>query len=145
MRKRLRSTMKWSGTMLTVLLLVVWVGSRSWYASASVAERGCVYVCWGCLSISWERPWADPRGPLEIDLMREMPHFIWWFRYREQATPALSVRRMDIPVWIIAMLVAVPSAWLWYRDRRRAPGLCIKCGYDLRGNASGVCPECGSA
>ncbi len=23
------------------------------------------------------------------------------------------------------------------------PRLCIKCGYDLRGNVSGVCPECG--
>ncbi len=23
------------------------------------------------------------------------------------------------------------------------PGLCFKCGYDLTGNVSGVCPECG--
>lgn len=25
----------------------------------------------------------------------------------------------------------------------RAPGLCVSCGYDLTGNTSGVCPECG--
>jgi hypothetical protein len=27
--------------------------------------------------------------------------------------------------------------------RRKPPGLCEKCGYDLTGNVSGVCPECG--
>ena len=29
------------------------------------------------------------------------------------------------------------------RRRRRALGLCPGCGYDLTGNVSGVCPECG--
>ena len=27
--------------------------------------------------------------------------------------------------------------------RRRKLGLCVRCSYDLRGNESGVCPECG--
>ena len=51
--------------------------------------------------------------------------------------------------------VAVPTvivAVLWFRwDRphelrrqRRAMGLCVRCGYDLTGNVSGVCPECGN-
>ena len=30
------------------------------------------------------------------------------------------------------------------RRRRRRKGLCIKCGYNLTGNVSGVCPECGT-
>ena len=29
------------------------------------------------------------------------------------------------------------------RDQRLR-GLCVSCGYDLTGNAGGVCPECGS-
>ncbi len=43
------------------------------------------------------------------------------------------------------------AAWYWLerpfaRDRkRRAKGQCLACGYDLRGNLSGVCPECGQA
>jgi hypothetical protein len=28
---------------------------------------------------------------------------------------------------------------------RREHGLCLACGYDLTGNVSGVCPECGRA
>ncbi len=30
------------------------------------------------------------------------------------------------------------------RYRRRRRGLCLTCGYDLEGNLSGVCPECGT-
>lgn len=31
------------------------------------------------------------------------------------------------------------------RWRRRRKGLCVKCGYDLTGNVTAVCPECGEA
>ena len=30
------------------------------------------------------------------------------------------------------------------RSHRRRLGLCINCGYDLTGNESGICPECGT-
>jgi hypothetical protein len=30
------------------------------------------------------------------------------------------------------------------RLERRRTGLCIRCGYNLHGNISGVCPECGT-
>jgi hypothetical protein len=29
------------------------------------------------------------------------------------------------------------------RRHRRTAGKCARCGYDLTGNVSGVCPECG--
>ena len=31
------------------------------------------------------------------------------------------------------------------RERRRKRGYCAECGYDLTGNISGACPECGTA
>ena len=56
------------------------------------------------------------------------------------------------PFWAVVLLTAVlPALWviLWRRRRavrRRAQaGLCGKCGYDLTGNTTGVCPECGTA
>lgn len=36
------------------------------------------------------------------------------------------------------------AAWLVYRRRRPPPGCCAKCGYDVTGNVSGTCPECGA-
>ena len=38
---------------------------------------------------------------------------------------------------------AVP--FLWRQDREKLqPGKCRQCGYDLTGNVSGRCPECGT-
>ena len=33
----------------------------------------------------------------------------------------------------------------WRKRKRTAAGQCATCGYDLTGNTSGVCPECGEA
>jgi len=53
------------------------------------------------------------------------------------ACPVLLV--LDLAHWAMG----VPQR-LRLDDRLRR-GLCRSCGYDLTGNASGVCPECGTA
>ena len=50
-----------------------------------------------------------------------------------------------IPVWLLVVAVGFPTAILWWRDRRPKAGLCEVCKYDLTGNVSGICPECGEA
>jgi hypothetical protein len=50
-----------------------------------------------------------------------------------------------VPLWLLLLATGVPTALLFWRDRRRIPpGHCQTCGYDLTGNVSGRCPECGS-
>jgi hypothetical protein len=58
----------------------------------------------------------------------------------------------SVPHWLIALLTAVvPALWLriaYQRARVRQQmrhGHCLTCGYDLTGNVSGRCPECGTA
>ena len=46
-------------------------------------------------------------------------------------------------VSLFMLFTVVPTALLWYVDRRFPPGHCQACGYNLTGNTSGVCPECG--
>ena len=53
------------------------------------------------------------------------------------------------PLWFFLGLFAVyPAVFLLNTRRRRRRqrlerGQCVRCGYDLRGNESGACPECG--
>lgn len=53
---------------------------------------------------------------------------------------------------LLGIIFGVPvySVVMWRIKRRaarvefrRKNGICVNCGYDLRGNTTGVCPECG--
>lgn len=46
-------------------------------------------------------------------------------------------------IWLL-IPVAAFTAVIWHRARRPPKGHCSHCGYDLTGNESRVCPECGT-
>ena len=68
---------------------------------------------------------------------------ICWPRYETSGGPYRSPR-VELPLSSVVVLVGLPTAYLWWRDRRPPPGHCQKCGYNLTDNVSGVCPECGT-
>ena len=83
-----------------------------------------------------ERPIA--LGPIE--LLR----FQRW--YRGQMHRGVSFR---VAAWLACLVLGFyPVIVLWQgplrRVRRRLFGGCLTCGYNLKGNVSGVCPECGT-
>jgi hypothetical protein len=50
-----------------------------------------------------------------------------------------------MPLWAPSLLFATLAIFLFRRDRERpGPGHCRSCGYNLTGNLSGICPECGT-
>ena len=54
--------------------------------------------------------------------------------------------KVKVPYWFgIIVFAALPTILTsrLVRSRRRLPGSCKHCGYNLTGNVSGVCPECG--
>ncbi len=60
--------------------------------------------------------------------------------------PKMFIMRMPIwPLLVTCMLFPTISMLraAGRRLRRKPPGHCRKCGYNLTGNVSGVCPECG--
>lgn len=48
-------------------------------------------------------------------------------------------------VLVIAIVTGIPFWLARRRDMRKKTGHCRFCGYDLTGNRSGRCPECGNA
>jgi len=61
--------------------------------------------------------------------------------------PSSRVHYVIIPYWCLLCLTALLSASRLLspclRRSRVRVGLCHSCGYNLTGNISGVCPECG--
>lgn len=51
----------------------------------------------------------------------------------------------NVPLWVPLGACVLGSAGLFFAMRkRRRPGVCARCGYDLSGLAAGArCPECG--
>jgi hypothetical protein len=51
---------------------------------------------------------------------------------------------LRLPHWFLIVVFAPPLVLrLMVRRRRAKDGMCQTCGYNLTGNVSGVCPECG--
>ena len=62
--------------------------------------------------------------------------------------PPTAQWQLIFPAWSLLVVTSIPPGLLLAlalaRRRRKQRGLCATCGYDLRGNTSGVCPECGT-
>lgn len=60
-----------------------------------------------------------------------------------------------VPLWVMLAAASLPTAFFWRHEfigclrwahvLRMPPGYCHACRYDLTGNVSGICPECGMA
>lgn len=62
-------------------------------------------------------------------------------------TPATPVTRLTVvfvPIALIAIIITIVAGFRWAAVGR-SPGFpeCEHCGFNLTGNESGVCPECG--
>ncbi len=90
----------------------------------------------------------------EIFNVREHPQ---WLRARMAtdvwATPGQMCKHVvawgAVPFWALTLVTGTIPAlsvarWVRRRCTRSKRNGCSKCGYDLTGNVSGVCPECGS-
>ncbi len=82
-------------------------------------------------------------GPWRLNCWPEFTRLVSYGHGRA-GPPICSI--LAIPSWLPLLVLAPPTAWLWSRDRRQVgPGCCAACGYDLTGNVTGQCSECGTA
>ena len=152
MRKRLRirRRLKWCGLVLSLVLVFVFAASTRWYCDyrSMDSQTAKVYSIQSGIFIFITIDRASP----DYFLQTVGPSFGRFeapgqFRQNLGRIGWSNDSRNDwffMPLWIPFLLVTVPTAFLFWHDRRRIPpGHCQKCRYDLTGNTSGVCPECG--
>jgi len=165
---RIRKTIKWSGAVVTLLLVVPWIGSCWW--SVSRCDRApalddqpedIIAVAPGVVlfSSTADHLRISPKGfwnwgryvpGLHAPWYRQRTPFQWWFdSYSSPPSFPFQSTELIIPLWPLPAMAIIPTALAWYLDararRRERFGRCPKCGYDRTGLAAGaVCPECGA-
>jgi hypothetical protein len=75
--------------------------------------------------------------------------YLFLFSYRREDRVYAFLEDASFWLFVLTPLAGVASAWLLVRLRnrllRRRPRTnCLECGYNLTGNVSGMCPECGA-
>ncbi len=155
-RTRARRVLKWVGTVLSLTLAGIAVLSLKWsagvsasdgYFSVQVSSGGVVYISQaqhpkflGAQRV-YGQGWHLRKGIGRSGVWESLG-VGWWPRLR----PFGAGRLVSVPLWMPAVIVGLLTAYSWWRDRRRIPaGHCRQCGYDLTGNVSGRCSECGEA
>ena len=143
---RTRRVLKWVSTGMCALIAVAFIASTCinlWWASPQrkwwvELEPGRVWTCHFASPGRWElrpgihaslRPFElSPGGLPVVGNWGSLGSFPLWV----------------VPLWLPFVVFLVPTLVLWRHDRRARPGHCPNCGYNLTGNVSGRCPECGT-
>jgi hypothetical protein len=153
---------KRTGVCLCVLILAAWGFSVHWFVLWSDyrsvrLEYGNVGFGW---SLSSRADYDRSRASSAADDPHRRPIFwigkisaVWrvaggygfnlpiTVEYTANRGP--FARELFIPLWIPFLIIAAPTGFAIWWGRRPPPGHCRTCGYDLTGNVSGICPECG--
>ena len=130
-------TLRWIAVVAVVLL------AGGWWSLRSIGSDETEWIRVGkddlVLSVGerpgprWRPFWFDQFGGFGYSIGRDYTR-IW------------------VPFWFPVCVFAAYPCFVFFRTRlrrrvileRQLEGLCTRCAYDLTGNTSGVCPECGT-
>lgn len=144
---------KWSGSLCCVLIAGVWLLTvptvgRFRIEVHRIGNRSIVSLSEGCLTFSRNAFAASQPGRWYVAGVTGRPfnpppmcYGVW--RPFVRTDPAAQM--IMLPLWLVLLACAIPTGLLWFSVcRPTAVGCCLKCRYDLTGNVSGRCPECGT-
>ncbi len=136
---RLRRIARRIGLGASEVLAVAWLLSGFGYLGWQISDQFGVAINDGSFGVLGERKSVLPAFDAvtyERWQIERLPDF--------SGLAVVRTARAWVPLWIPFLIIAIPTVYLIYRDRRRfRPGHCEECGYNLTGNVSGTCPECG--
>jgi hypothetical protein len=156
----------WAELGMSVLIIVVWVGSAPVEVGYCRVDKSSRVLTLGTTgypvryitntrivhsALKLERtlsPAGSGRAPVKsqdgLHIKSTDSGFIGLFSF-----PWISVGGLGgcfsivVPLWTLFLLFAIPGARLFRRFHHTPQHCCQACGYSLTGNVSGLCPECG--
>jgi len=150
----MRRFARWMLNAVTVLCLLALLEVLSNIVSSGWYGAGADVMLWRLSPDVPARSLLEPPRQL-FPLPREQQAYGFIWQVVEETDLSLRshlTRMLTIPAWFIAMVAAILPAMRLYRllrrlnlaRRLRRQPLCASCLYDLTGDVSGVCPECGT-
>ena len=144
---------KWLATPLLSVITIAWIAGGWWWFTWTWSWPGCnaaLTLGRGNVRVSYfvyayDRVPASPPWPGELSAHRLVlttndPR--WWSWVGIDSGDGYG--GVAVPFWMLVLALGAPTAWLWYRDHRRTPTACPRCGYSFSGlPANAWCPECG--
>ena len=146
----IRKILRWGSLSVFLLVGVAWLAStrwQVWYAWSlkilmsddaqllGIADGGVIYRSFHCI------------GYEEYIIGSPGWHWAWGsgdFGFHKRRIESGEFRYSAwIPMWPIVAGMSIPMLVTWVWPQKRIPGTCRTCGYDLTGNVSGQCSECG--
>jgi hypothetical protein len=158
MRRRLFNILAAVSMVLTIAIVVLAVRSFNkadfiFYVT-SESENYFVVSVGGAFGLGANFPffnlnalgWAHvEHGPIDNSFRQ----WLWVEGELDRPADFPTLRYVAIPMWMPLAILLVPpflSVRRWRREQRaKMEGRCHTCGYNLTGNVSGTCPECGTA
>ncbi len=165
---RNRRKLKMFSLAASIIVFLIWQVSpvfRLGYCRSPV----CISIFGGSLWIEFERTiskWPDGLGYRAYTQSSRLfstgawlygPTFCgwdcmnWWphvgpKRYLISMTTSriLVGQHIILPLWPAYLAIVAWTVFVFWRYRGFPPGCCQVCSYDLTGNVSGICPECGT-
>lgn len=134
-----------SAALITAIAIVAWIVS-GWIRTEVYAWPARVDINGGVLNVSVS-PYRDVRAGFGVvDITDQSFPFrrdyeFRWSRWRLHRRPRAF--GIEIPAWAPLGLVGGCLILMW-RRRHRSPDHCARCNYNLRGNVTGRCSECGA-
>ncbi len=156
---RIRRIAKWTGVCLWALILAMWLFSFRYGANLSISRFVIFDIVQDYFRLGYNQSGAYFQSIWGSSSGETIRYYIWNANEAPTAArnffgwPHFSVRNIkyvdftciNIPYWLLLLAVMIPTLVLFYRDPRRIPvGHCTQCRYNLTGNTTGVCPECGT-
>ena len=132
--------------MLSILILAVFIVSQHWRLEWEGVKHWWV-IAGGY--VTYSRIPDDVRSKSSVHIGRDDRSGFIVSSHGQGFGGLTGVRRRGwatfVPLWLPFIAVTVPTAVFWWIDPRRYPEGHCPCGYNLTGNVSGTCPECGRA